>query len=206
MRVLVGQEHGKGVFMLDLSTIPVDRPLKLILGAGDQRYEGWIATQKENLDLLQYEDWATSFGDRRADALLCEHVWEHLTEREGRRSAAICYAFLKPGGYLRCAVPDANFPNEEYQRGVQVGGPGPADHPAADHKIVYDYRRFVDVFRSAGFEVDLLEFCDERGRFHYNQWDPDDGPIYRSLRSDHRNRGPKLGFVSLIIDAKKPHN
>jgi predicted SAM-dependent methyltransferase len=190
--------------MLDLSPVPVDLPLKIIIGAGEQRYEGWIATQKDDLDLLRYEDWALSFGERRIDALLCEHVWEHLTENEGRQAAKICYDFLRPGGFLRCAVPDANFPDKAYQHMVQVGGPGPADHPAADHKIVYDYIRFADTFRSAGFEVDLLEFCDERGRFHYNQWNPDDGPIYRSLRSDHRNRGPGLGFVSLIIDARKP--
>lgn len=190
--------------MLDLSAIPLDQPLKIIIGAGVQRYEGWIATQKDDLDLLQSEDWALCFGERRVDALLCEHVWEHLTENEGRQAARICYDFLKPDGYLRCAVPDANFPDEEYQRMVQVGGPGPADHPAADHKIVYDYLRFVDVFRSAGFDVDLLEYCDESGRFHYNQWNPDDGPIYRSLRSDHRNRGPIPGFISLIVDARKP--
>ena len=87
---------------------------------------------------------------------------------------------------------------------VQVGGPGPHDHPAADHKIVYEYRRFTDVFTRAGFAVDLLEYCDEHGRFHYHQWSPAQGPIYRSLLSDHRNRNRKLGFVSLIIDAHKP--
>ena len=71
-------------------------------------------------------------------------------------------------------------------------------------KIVYNYRRLSDVLSSAGFEIDLLEYCDEAGRFHYNQWDPRTGPIYRSLRTDHRNQGGRLGFVSLIIDAKKP--
>lgn len=190
--------------MIDLSNIPTTQPLKIIIGAGEQYYPGWIATQREDLDLLQSGDWSRFFGERRADALLCEHVWEHLTESQGRRAAAICYTFLKPGSFLRCAVPDANFPDQEYQHTVKVGGPGPADHPAADHKIVYDYKRFVDVFRSAGFDVDLLEYCDEAGRFHYNQWNPDDGPIYRSLRSDHRNKGSGLGFVSLIIDARRP--
>ncbi len=136
--------------------------------------------------------------------MLCEHVWEHLTEAEGRTAAALCYEFLRPGGYLRCAVPDANFPDVAYQRTVQVGGPGPADHPAADHKILYDYRRFAAVFAGVGFAVDLLEYCDEQGRFHFTYWDPADGPIYRSLRSDHRNRDGNLGFASLILDAKKP--
>lgn len=190
--------------MVDVRTIPAEIPLRIILGAGEQRYPGWIATQREQLDLNRREDWTASFSERRPDALLCEHVWEHLTEVEGRAAAALCYEFLQPGGYLRCAVPDANFRNAEYQRTVQVGGPGPLDHPAADHKIVYDYRLFRDVFASAGFQVDLLEYCDEDGRFHAADWDTGDGLIFRSLRSDPRNQNGALGFVSLIIDARKP--
>lgn len=190
--------------MIDVSHIPLNEPLRIIIGAGQQSYPGWIATQKEQLDLLKRKDWIDSFGDRRVDALLCEHVWEHLPEAQGRFAAAICYEFLKPDGFLRCAVPDANFPNAAYQKRAQVGGPGPKDHPAAGHKIVYEYRLFTDIFESAGFEVDLLEYCDEQGRFHYNQWDPEDGFIYRSLLCDHRNRNGKINFVSLIIDANKP--
>lgn len=89
---------------------------------------------------------------------------------------------------------------------MQVGGPGPKDHPAADHKIVYDHRAFVALFDGAGFEVDLLEYCDDSGRFHYNGWDVESGPIYRSLLLDRRNREGRLGFVSLILDARKPVN
>ncbi len=105
---------------------------------------------------------------------------------------------------MRVAVPDGNFPNADYQNMIKIGGPGPADHPAADHKIVYDYKRFMDVFTSAGFAVDLLEYCDENGRLHYNQWSFAAGKIYRSLLSDHRNSGGNLGFVSIILDAIKP--
>ena len=190
--------------MLDISAIPLDQPLRIALGAGDQRWDGWIPTQKDQLDLTRRADWVQSFGDRRIDALLCEHVWEHLTDAESRAAAAICFEFLKPGGFLRCAVPDGNFPDEDYQRLAQVGGPGPADHPAADHKILYTYGLFMDVFASAGFIVDLLEYCDEAGRFHYNQWDYDAAPVYRSFRTDHRNQGTALRFVSLIVDAIKP--
>jgi predicted SAM-dependent methyltransferase len=190
--------------MIDASSIPLSQPLRIIIGAGEQRWPGWLPTQKEMLDLLRPEDWETSFHARPPEAFLCEHVWEHLTEAEGRAAARLCFRYLKPGGYVRCAVPDGNFPNADYQRMVQVGGPGPQDHPAAGHKMVYDYRLFGDVFASAGFEVDLLEYCDEQGRFHYHQWSVDDGPIYRSLMLDHRNREGKLGFVSLILDARKP--
>ena len=178
--------------------------LRVIIGAGEQSWDGWIPTHREQLDLTKSGTWAAWFGDRRADALLCEHVFEHLTEAEGRAAARICFDYLKPGGVLRVAVPDANFPDADYQDMVKPGGPGPADHPAADHKLVYDYRLLTDVLSSAGFAVDLLEYCDAAGRFHYHQWDPATGPVYRSLRFDHRNQGGKLGFVSLIADAVKP--
>jgi len=181
-----------------------DQPLRVIIGAGEQRWDGWIPTHREQLDLCDPATWAAWFGERRADALLCEHVFEHLTEDEGRAAARLCFDYLKPGGFLRLAVPDANFPDADYQNMVKPGGPGPADHPAADHKLVYDYRRLADVLESAGFEVDLLEYCDDAGRFHYRQWDQATGPIYRSLMLDHRNRAGKLGFVSLIVDAVKP--
>ena len=190
--------------MIDIGGVPDDKPLRIIIGAGEQRWPGWIPTQREQLDLLRRADWEASFGARKIDALLCEHVWEHLTEAEGRSAATLCFQFLRPGGYLRCAVPDANFRDPEYQRTVRVGGPGPSDHPAADHKIVYDYRRFTTLFTAVGFAVELLEYCDEQGKFHFTYWDPEEGPIYRSLRTDHRNQEGKLGMVSLILDARKP--
>ena len=191
--------------MIYISQISLSQPLRIIIGAGEQRWQGWIATQRDELDLLRSEEWEASFHSRLADAFICEHVWEHLTEAEGRAAANLCFKYLKPGGYLRCAVPDANFPDPEYQKKAQVGGPGPKDHPAADHKIVYNYRLCMDVFASAGFEVDLLEYCDEQGRFHYNQWSISEGPVYRSLLLDRRNQEGKIGYVSLILDARKPN-
>jgi predicted SAM-dependent methyltransferase len=175
--------------MINISVIPQSVPLRVIIGAGEQRWQGWIPTQRDELDLLRPSDWEMSFSSRLVDAFLCEHVWEHLTELEGRSAANLCLKYL---------------PNPEYQKRAQIGGPGQKDHPAADHKIVYDYRLFVDVFASAGFEVDLLEYCDDLGRFHYNQWSMSDGPIYRSLLLDRRNRDGNIGSVSLIVDARKP--
>jgi predicted SAM-dependent methyltransferase len=190
--------------MIDISSIPNDEPLKIIIGAGSQSWENWVPTQGEDLNLLKEQDWAQSFRDRRIDSLVCEHVWEHLTIDDALEAAERCFRYLRPGGFLRCAVPDGYFPDPEYQKMSQVGGPGPSDHPAADHKAVYTYKTFVPIFEKAGFIVDLLEYCDERGRFHYNQWDHKEGPIYRSLLLDHRNKEGKIEFVSLIIDAQKP--
>src|SRR4051812_6085885 len=72
--------------VIDIGHIPAAQPLRIIIGAGQQSYPGWLATQKEQLDLLRREDWDASFGARPIDALLCEHVWEHLTEQQGREA------------------------------------------------------------------------------------------------------------------------
>lgn len=186
-----------------MSFVEVNK-LRVILGAGQTKYDGWIKTQESELNLLCTDDWKKLFELESIDAFLAEHVWEHLTYEEGIIAAKSCYNYLKSGGYIRCAVPDKNFRNEWYQNMVQVGGPGPVDHPAATHKIVYDYKTLRKVFESAGFEVSLLEYCDENGDFHYTYWNDTDGMIGRSYRFDTRNSPKKLGMISLIIDAKKP--
>lgn len=182
------------------------QPLKVIIGAGETNFPGWIAKQEHELDMLALKSWKRCFTPQSVDAMLAEHVFEHLTFEEGIIAAHNCFKYLKPGGYLRAAVPDKNFDNEWYQNLVQIGGPGPADHPAASHKIVYDYQLFQQVFETAGFCVNLLEYCDEKGTFHYKYWNPADGRIGRSLRFDTRNeqKAGALGMVSIILDAYKP--
>ena len=177
---------------------------KVVVGAeGYNNNSGWLHTNEEELNLLRRETWLDKFQPNSLSVILAEHVWEHLSYEEGIEAAKICYEFLMENGYIRCAVPDAFFPDEEYQQGVQVGGPGPLDHPAASHKIVHNYKTITSMFESAGFQVRLLEYCDENGKFHYNDWNEKDGFIYRSKRFDHRNRDNQLGFVSLIVDAVK---
>lgn len=177
---------------------------KVVVGAeGYNNNPGWLHTNEKELNLLKREMWFEKFAPNSVSAILAEHVWEHLSYEEGIEAAKVCYEFLKDGGYIRCAVPDAYFPDEEYQQGVQVGGPGPLDHPAASHKIVHNYKTITSMFESAGFQVRILEYCDENGEFHCNDWNEKDGFIYRSKRFDHRNQDNKLGFVSLIVDAMK---
>lgn len=70
------------------------------------------------------------------------------------------------------------------------------------HSLI-KHRTLIETFESVGFEVELLEWCDEDGNFHYKYWNEADGKIGRSLRFDTRNSEGKLGMVSIIIDAKK---
>lgn len=183
--------------------------LRVIIGAGEQRWDGWIPTQQHELDLLDPNSFSGWFGGRSADALLCEHVWEHLTIDEGTAAAKLCAQYLRPGGRLRIAVPDGRFPDDEYQRTVQVGGPGPRDHPAADHRVVFVHETLTAMFVAAGYCVHLLEWWDADGTFWVEPWSIDDGPIYRSSRMDHRNIDYRTGigrpgFTSLILDAFVP--
>jgi len=189
--------------MIEISKICPHQPLRIIIGAGDQQWTGWIATQKNNWICANPKTGRPAFTcDSQMPS--CASMYEHLTKAEGRTAAALCFQWLKPGGYLRCAVPDGNFPDPDYQILARAGGPGPGGHPAAGHRVCYDYKLFSDIFISAGFDVDLLEYCDENEKFHYHQWSADDGPIYRSLLMDHRNKDGVIRSVSLILDARKP--
>lgn len=178
--------------------------MKIVIGAGDTSYDGWYHTQESELNLLQEETFTTLIPQKDAECFLAEHVWEHLTFNEGVIAAKNCFNHLRDGGYLRLAVPDRNFKNEWYQNMVQVGGPGPKDHPAFSHKIVHDYKTLSRMLEMAGFEVSLLEYCDEEGNFKFRYWNNKDGHIGRSFRYDTRNSHNSLGMVSLIIDAFKP--
>mgnify|MGYP006369383217 CR=1 FL=1 len=83
---------------------------------------------------------------------------------------------------------------------MQIGGPGPKDHPAASHKIVHNYKTLREMFVFAGFEVRLLEYCDENGIFHYKQWYGADDIIFQSKKYVPRNQRNQLVFPSLIVD------
>ena len=174
--------------------------VRIIVGA-EEGYEGWIATDKPQLDLLREADWAYHFALNSVDAILAEHVWEHLHCNEAIAAAQNCFKYLKPGGYIRAAVPDGLHPDQGYIDRVKPGGWGAGSD---DHHVLYTYRTLGTVFASVGFKITLLEYFDERGTFHYQEWSPADGMITRSKRFDSRNRTRELAYTSIILDARKP--
>ena len=94
--------------------------MKIIVGAGKTKYNGWVSTQENELNLLNLEQWERLKENEEIEAILAEHVWEHLSLEDGIKAAENCYRFLKPGGYVRCAVPDKNFKNDLYQIMIKV--------------------------------------------------------------------------------------
>ena len=131
---------------------------------------------------------------------MAEHVWEHLIIEDAKIGLENCYKYLKKGGRFRIAVPDGFHPDPDYINYVKPGGHGAG---ADDHKVLYNYKSFGKCLEESGFRVNLLEYFDEQGNFHYQEWDPEDGMIKRSKRFDKRNKDGKLNYTSLIIDGIK---
>lgn len=177
------------------------RPFRMVVGASGHFPPGWLCTELETLNLLRPDDWAGIFDENSIDAILAEHVWEHLSEREGVVAARTCHRFLRPGGYVRAAVPDGLHPDAEYIDSVKPGGSGAG---ADDHKVLYTCETFERVFKEAGFTTKMLEYHDADGRFQFIDWDPRDGFIRRSRRFDPRNQGGSTKYTSIILDAVKP--
>lgn len=182
-----------------------DSAPRLVIGASGRYDEGWIPTEKDYLNLLRPEDWARFFPPESVAALLAEHVWEHLTAEEARIAAETCFTYLRPGGYLRIAVPDGLHPDPAYIATVEV-----QTQPDAlgllyrnDHRVLYTYHTARALFEAAGFRVEMLEYFDEGGNFQEVEWSERQGTIWRSRRFDPRNRDGRLAYTSIILDAVK---
>jgi predicted SAM-dependent methyltransferase len=158
-------------------------------------------TDIDQLDVLEKKQWENYFSRGSIEAILAEHVWEHLTLEQGIRAAKLCFEFIRPGGRLRIAVPDGLHPDPDYIDSVRPKGRGQG---AADHRVLYTWRDLKSVLDAAGFEVKPLEYFDSDGQFHHADWDPVDGMIRRSSRFDERNRDGTLRYTSIIFDAFKP--
>jgi len=172
---------------------------KIIIGAGNTSYSGWISTNKEHFDVTNKDHFHRYWKKNSRTAFLAEHVWEHLDYEEAVCAASLCYTYLKPGGRLRIAVPDGYHPDPEYIENVRPGGTGPEDH-----KILYNYESLSQLLSDVGFRIEQLEYWDEHSNFHRVDWSMEDGHILRSQRYDPRNQDGNLVYTSLIIDAIKP--
>jgi predicted SAM-dependent methyltransferase len=175
--------------------------LRIIVGAASTQHAGWLSTNYPLLDLTDARTFAALFASGSVSNFFAEHVWEHLSPEEGARACRNCFAYLKQGGRLRIAVPDGFHPDEDYIAQVKPGGYGPG---ADDHKVLYNYRTLAAMLEKAGFKTKLLEWFDEQGNFHHEEWDAEDGFVMRSTRFDQRNKDKPTAYTSLIIDASKP--
>lgn len=181
---------------------PLRRAERIALGSGGLDQDpGWVGTDRDDLDITERAAFARLWKPGSRLAFLAEHVWEHLTPAQATAASAHCFEFLRPGGRLRLAVPDGNFPSASYIEHVRPGGSGPG---ADDHKVLWTRRSLAAMLAGVGFDVRPLEWWDDNGVFQAEPWSPADGKIVRSKAFDPRNQAGELAYTSLILDGIKP--
>lgn len=174
---------------------------RVALGSGYIEAAGWLATDRDVLDVTQRESFARYWAPGVVEAFVAEHVWEHLPPDAAALAVRCCFEFLAPGGTLRIAVPDGLHPDAGYREYVRPGGTGPG---ADDHHVLYDHTTLSALLAGAGFTVERQEYWDAAGEFHFTDWPDDRGRIVRSRRYDPRNQDGTLRYTSLILDGVKP--
>jgi predicted SAM-dependent methyltransferase len=172
-------------------------PYKVIVGAGETRYEGWIATDKPALDITNPADWQRHFAPQSIDRIVAEHVMEHLTTEQLRQFLYAVRPYLTDDAGIRIAVPDGYHPDPTYIEYVRPGGS--VDGGADDHKVLYNHELLANEVQQAGFACDLLEYHDAAGQFHRNQWDKANGHIERT-GGKRELYGKEFDYKSLIVD------
>lgn len=185
---------GRRKIKKQISALPSAEKLKINLGSGNMELQGWIATDLPHFDILKKEDWHYYFKKKRPDNLLAEHVIEHLTEPEVRLLFQHVLQFLKPKGCFRIAVPDGFNPDPYYIDYVSPNGKTGYLH---GHKTLWNYQSLM-ALASENFEVALLEYHDNNGKYILTPYTDANGWIHRSGK---RSQNP-LG-KSLVVDLIK---
>lgn len=176
--------------------------LRIIVGAGPVTQLGFIALQESDLDITKPEQWAQLFEPNSIDAIVAEHVFEHLTLNEGYQAMRNCYQYLKSGGTLRIAVPDGFHPDDKYIAWVMPG----TGYNGDDHKVLFDYQILASMMRQAGFFLDYKEFWNERGEFYSEPMGVERGEMRRTSQDLWAKfLSVRVGaiYTSLVIDGIK---
>ncbi len=147
--------------------------VRIHLGCGPRVFSGWINTDSNNRQAeILYVDLVRKlpFPEDFAQYVFSEHVFEHLSYKEGSLLLHEIYRVLRPSGVLRLAVPDLDFfirlytdteqhsafIKKYYRSFEQEGPPGPnaiinsvfMEH---GHRYIYDFRELKDQLEVAGF-------------------------------------------------------
>jgi predicted SAM-dependent methyltransferase len=187
------------------------RALRVIVGAGAVKRDGWLSLQHSDLDIRDARQWSRRFLPASLETILTEHTLEHLTISEASAAIRNFHCYLKQGGHVRCAVPDGFHPARAYRDWVAPGSPGErwlgqfrGNEPP--HQTLWNYQTLSQLFCDAGFAVVLREWFDEEGRFHKTDWSAEHGYVRRCGGCAWSNLlGLVIGapYTSLIIDAVK---
>jgi len=90
------------------------------------------------------------------------------------------YQYLEHGGCLRFAVPDAYHPSGYVRDLTRPGGLEPG---ADDHKYFYSIYDIRHISKATSFHAVPLEYFDNNGRFHRQEYDFANGYVSRCSKN-----------------------
>ena len=91
-----------------------NREVKLVIGSGNTSYKEWLLSDLPWFDILDLNKIKIFFPEKRISRILIEHVFEHLTSKEGIIAINNLKQILKKNSVIRLAVPDGFHSNENY--------------------------------------------------------------------------------------------
>jgi predicted SAM-dependent methyltransferase len=85
-------------------------PVKLHIGSGDKRLEGWVNIDLQALPGVDVvADVTRGLDFQNVEAVFAEHFLEHLRVDDGLRFLAESFRVLKPGGAIRLSTPNLDW-------------------------------------------------------------------------------------------------
>ena len=187
-------------YLMWLIYLNTHKEINLVVGAGISKFKGWFSTDISTLDITKEFDFKKYFTKRKINKVLAEHVFEHLTEEEIKKTLSNFYKYSDKLVNIRIAVPDGLHADRNYIESVKPGGIGEG---AEDHKNLFTYKSLSDIFTKYGFKANLIEYWDDNHNFHSKYSNDNNGFVERCKINDSRNKDGKPNYTSLLIDFTK---
>lgn len=167
---------------------------KIQFGCGGNRLNGW-----ENYDYEIDISKPLPFNNDSVDAILAEHVLEHINIHQAWNFIEECYRILKKDGFIRLAVPCVSKifkeSDEEYYQFIKRHGWGEATKKDAVKSIIFNHGH------QTMWEQSSLDAIVQSMGFNLLNYIPD---IMQNTLNHHHVIGVKINNIETIfVDCQK---
>ena len=123
--------------------------MKLDVGAGDDRLEGWTTVDLYVTADVEAASWDLPYEDGTIEEIRCVHMLEHLSTEEVFWTLAEFYRVLVPGGLVMVEVPDLDGACRMWLEGHG------SDRDDA-YQMIYGAQTRPGQFHRSGFNAEAL--------------------------------------------------
>jgi predicted SAM-dependent methyltransferase/polyisoprenoid-binding protein YceI len=177
-----------------------DAPLRLHVGSGSQRLEGWVNIDRQALPGVDFVgDVTEGLPFENAEAVFAEHFLEHLPLDQAVAFLVEAHRVLAPGGRIRLSTPNLDWvvatqyaaPRDDGDRRVRALRLNRSFH-GWSHRFLWNRELLADVLAAVGFD-DVRWY-----RHGESDWAPMRGLERHEVYADE----PDLPHV-LVVEARK---